>query len=45
MQRCRSHKIRNVTDQVPKALKDQAKAAMRAAYRLEPKEGMTRLRK
>jgi transposase-like protein len=45
VQRCRSHKIRNVTDQLPKALKDQAKAAMRAAYRLDPKEGMARLRK
>ena len=45
VQRCRSHKIRNVTDQVPKALKDQVKAAMRAAYRLDPKEGMTRLKK
>jgi len=45
VQRCRSHKIRNVTDQVPKHLKDQVKAAMRAAYRLDPKEGMTRLKK
>jgi len=45
VQRCRSHKIRNVTDQVPKHLKDQVKAAMRAAYRLDPKEGMARLKK
>jgi len=43
VQRCRSHKIRNVTDNVPKHLKDQVKAAMRAAYRLEPSEGMARL--
>jgi putative transposase len=45
VQRCRNHKIRNVTDNVPKELKDQVKAAMRAAYRLEPTEGMARLRK
>jgi len=45
VQRCRSHKIRNVCDHVPKALKDEVKAAMRAAYRLEPSEGMARLRK
>lgn len=43
VQRCRSHKIRNVTDNVPKHLKDQVKAAMRAAYRLEPAEGIARL--
>lgn len=45
VQRCRSHKIRNVTDNVPKELKDQVKAVMRAAYRLDPSEGMARLRK
>jgi len=44
VQRCRKHKIANVTEQVPKHLRDQVKAAMRAAYRLEPKEGMARLR-
>jgi len=43
VQRCRKHKVRNVTDNVPKHLKDQVKAAMRAAYRLEPSEGMARL--
>jgi len=45
VQRCRSHKIRNVADNVPKELKDQVKAVMRAAYRLDPTEGMARLRK
>jgi transposase-like protein len=45
VQRCRKHKVANVTEQVPKPLRDQVKAAMRAAYRLEPKEGMARLRK
>jgi transposase-like protein len=43
VQRCRKHKVRNVTDNVPKHLKDQVKAAMRAAYRLEASEGMARL--
>jgi len=45
VQRCRAHKVRNVCDHLPKHLRDQAKAAMRAAYRLEPSEGMARLRK
>jgi putative transposase len=45
VQRCRAHKIRNVVEQVPKPLRDQVKAAMRAAYRLDPKEGIARLRK
>lgn len=45
VQRCRKHKIANVTEQVPKALRDQVKAAMRAAYRLDHEEGMARLRK
>jgi len=43
VQRCRAHKIRNVVDQLPKHLKEQVRLAMRAAYRLEPKEGMGRL--
>jgi putative transposase len=43
VQRCRSHKVRNVLDQLPKAQRDQAKATMRAAYRLEPDEGKARL--
>ena len=45
VQRCRNHKIRNVCDRLPEDQKDQAKAAMRAAYKLEVKEGMARLRK
>jgi transposase-like protein len=43
VQRCRSHKIRNVLDQLPKDQRDTAKATMRAAYRLEPEEGKARL--
>jgi putative transposase len=45
VQRCRNHKIRNVVDRLPKQHKDQVKATMRVAYRLEPKEGMARLKK
>lgn len=45
VQRCRIHKIRNVVEHLPCELRSQVRAAMRAAYRLEPKEGMARLRK
>ena len=45
VQRCRNHKVKNVADYLPKELKDQAKAAMRAAYRLPWREGIARLRK
>jgi transposase-like protein len=45
VQRCRNHKIRNVCDRLPDEQKDQVKAAMRSAYKLESKEGMARLRK
>jgi putative transposase len=45
VQRCRNHKIRNVVGRLPEGQKDQAKAAMRAAYKLEAKDGMARLRK
>ena len=45
VQRCRNHKIRNVCDRLPEEQKEQVKAAMRASYKLEAKEGMARLRK
>jgi transposase-like protein len=45
VQRCRNHKIRNVCERLPEEQKNQAKAAMRASYRLQAKEGMARLRK
>ena len=41
----RRHKIENVMGYLPDHLKDQVKAAMRAAYRLPAKEGMARLEK
>jgi putative transposase len=45
VQRCRNHKIRNVVERLPEEQKDQVKAALRASYKLEAKEGMARLRK
>jgi transposase-like protein len=45
VQRCRAHKVRNVVAQLPEHLKDQVKAAMRAAYKLDAKEGIARLKK
>ncbi len=45
VQRCRAHKLRNVMDHLPKDQKDQVKFAMRAAWRLDAKGGMSRLRK
>jgi transposase-like protein len=45
VQRCRLHKVKNVCDKLPEALKDQVKATLRAAYRLDAKEGLARLKK
>lgn len=45
VQRCRIHKLRNVLDRLPNEQKDQVKAAMRAAWRLDDKTGMAKLRK
>jgi len=45
VQRCRSHKVRNVCDKLPEDLKDQVKATMKAAYRLPWSEGIARLKK
>ncbi len=45
VQRCRQHKLENVTGYLPEELKDQVKAAMRAAFRLPAKEGMAKLEK
>lgn len=45
VQRCRSHKVRNVTGHLPEELKDGVKAVMKAAYRLDAKEGIARLNK
>jgi putative transposase len=45
VQRCRAHKIRNVEGYLPEHLKAQVKATMRAAYKLDAKAGMAKLRK
>jgi len=44
VQRCRRHKIENVTGHLPKELGEQVKLVMQAAYRLPEKEGMARLK-
>lgn len=44
VQRCRTHKVRNVTERIAdKAAKAQTKAVMHAAYKLPAKDGMRRL--
>lgn len=45
VQRCRNHKIKNVMDHLPDELKDQVKAVMKAAWKLDTREGMARLKK
>jgi len=45
VQRCRHHKIENVMGYLPEELKEQVKAAMRAAFRLPAPEGIARLEK
>ena len=45
VQRCRQHKLENVMGYLPEHLKEQTKAALRAAFRLPAKEGMARLEK
>ncbi|MCZ7584409.1 MAG: transposase [Deltaproteobacteria bacterium] len=45
VQRCRIHKIRNVYEKLPKDSRDQVRATMRAAYKLDWKEGVARLKK
>ncbi len=45
VQRCRNHKVKNVMDHLPEELRAPVKATMQAAWRLEPKAGIGRLRK
>lgn len=45
VQRCRAHKLRNVLDHLPEEQKDQVKSLMRAAWKMEAKAGMVRIRK
>jgi len=44
VQRCRTHKVRNVTERLPKEIAAQIKAVMHAAYQLPEKEGMAKLK-
>ena len=45
VQRCPAHTLRNVLDHLPKEDRAQAKAVLRAAWKLEPKEGIKRVKK
>jgi transposase-like protein len=47
VQRCRTHKLRNVLERLPKteAAHAQTKAVMMAAYKLEAKEGIAKMKK
>jgi len=44
VQRCRTHKMRNVLERLPKQEAKQSKAILSAAYQLAPKEGMAKLK-
>jgi transposase-like protein len=45
VQRCRAHKLRNVLDHLPEEQKEQVKSLLRAAWKMEAKAGMVRIRK
>jgi len=45
VQRCRTHKLRNVLERLPKTEAAQTKAVMMAAYKLDPKQGMAKMNK
>jgi transposase-like protein len=45
VQRCRNHKLRNVEKHLPKDQQDQAKAALRAAWKLPADQGIAQLEK
>jgi len=45
VQRCRQHKLRNVAERLPKDQQEQTKSLMRAAWKLDAKEGITKLEK
>ena len=43
VQRCRNHKVRNVVGHLPKDQHEQAKATLKAAFKLDAKEGMAKI--
>jgi len=45
VQRCRAHKLRNIVDHLPKDQKEQVKSVLRAAWKMNAKEGMSKLKK
>lgn len=45
VQRCRAHKLRNVLERLPEDQREQAQAAMRAAWKLDAKQGLAQLAK
>lgn len=45
VQRCRQHKLKNVVERLPRSQQEQTRSLIRAAWKLEAKEGMARLRK
>jgi len=45
VQRCRQHKLKNVVERLPREQQEQTRSLMRAAWKLDAKEGMGRLRK
>jgi putative transposase len=44
VQRCRAHKVRNVTERLPEPTRAQIKSVMHAAYKLPQKEGIAKLK-
>lgn len=45
VQRCRQHKLKNVVERLPRDQQEQTRSLIRAAWKLDAKEGMARLRK
>lgn len=45
VQRCRTHKLRNVLERLPETEAKQTGVVMRAAYKLDAKEGIAKLKK
>lgn len=45
VQRCRAHKLRNVLERLPEEQREQAQAAVRAAWKLDAKQGLAQLAK
>jgi len=44
VQRCRAHKVRNVTERLPEPTRAQTHSVMHAAYKLAEKEGIAKLK-